>query len=57
MKPTEIVLGMSGNTRYLGAKYAEDLVVFENLEYGNAIYILYENWKILSKGLSDVRAI
>lgn len=27
----------------------DDLVVFENIEYGNAIYILYDDWDEISK--------
>lgn len=45
----EIVFGTSGFARYFGARIEDDLVVFENLRYGNAIYIMYEDWRILSK--------
>lgn len=48
MKPQNYIFGMSGNNRYFGAQYSDRLVVFENLDYGNAAYILYDDWKILS---------
>lgn len=49
LRPVEIISGLSGMRRYFGAKFSESLVVFENLNYGNAIYILFENWIELSK--------
>lgn len=49
LNPEELVYGMSGNSRYFGAMIEKDLVVFENIEYGNAIYIMFEDWKELSK--------
>ncbi len=49
LKPRNYVQGTSRFQRYFGAQFADDLVVFENLEYGNAIYIMYENWEELSK--------
>lgn len=49
LKPTEIISGTSGMRTYFGAKFSENLVVFENLNYGNAIYVLFENWVELSK--------
>jgi hypothetical protein len=49
MKPTGLVAGTSGFQRYFGAQFADDLVVFENLEYGNAAYVMFEEWETLSK--------
>jgi hypothetical protein len=49
LKPSAFVAGTSGFQRYFGAKFGEDLVVFENLEYGNALYVMYEEWQALSK--------
>jgi len=52
--------------RYFGAKFGDDLVAFENVRYGNAIYVMSESWPELSKrsridllgaGLDDVRRI
>lgn len=34
---------------YIGALYADDLVVFENMNYGNALYVLYDGWQEVSK--------
>lgn len=47
--PATIILGRSGMLRYFGAKFSDNLVVFENTSYGNAIYILFENWEELSQ--------
>lgn len=49
LNPIEIISGLSGMRKYFGAKFLENLVVFENLNYGNAIYVLFENWEELSK--------
>lgn len=48
-QPTEYLRGLGGNDHYIGAKYADDLVVFENLKYGNALYALYQGWEELSQ--------
>jgi hypothetical protein len=49
LKPEAFIAGMSGFRRYFGAKFSDSLVVFENLEYGNAIYAMFEDWETLSK--------
>jgi hypothetical protein len=43
------IYGASGLRRYFGALIREDLVVFENIEYGNAVYVLFDDWQTLSK--------
>jgi hypothetical protein len=43
------VVGLGGTSRYVGVKLASGLVVFENIHYGNAIYIIRGNWEALSK--------
>lgn len=48
LNPT-FIKGVSGLRRYFGAVFADNLVVFEHLEYGNAIYVMFEDWKTLSK--------
>lgn len=48
-KPQAYIAGTSGFLRYFGAKFAENLVVFENLKYGNALYVMYEEWVSLSQ--------
>ncbi|OCB55666.1 hypothetical protein A5722_17145 [Mycobacterium vulneris] len=45
----EVVLGTGEFTRYFGVKYRDDLVALECLDYGNALYLMYEDWKTLSK--------
>lgn len=47
--PKRIVKGLGGSNAYFGMIFSDDLVVFENVRYGNAIYVLHENWKELSK--------
>lgn len=49
MKPRNFVQGTSRFQRYFGAQFADDLVVFENVQYGNAIYVMFQNWEELSK--------
>jgi hypothetical protein len=49
LKPEAFVTGTEGFLRYFGAMFGDDFVVFENLQYGNAIYVMYENWKALSQ--------
>lgn len=49
LKPTAYVAGTDRFLRYFGAKFGEDLVVFENANYGNAIYVMRANWQDLSK--------
>lgn len=49
LTPSEFIVGSGMNSRYFGAKFGEDLVVFENADYGNAIYILFDNWEEISQ--------
>jgi len=49
LKPKSFVFGESGFRRYFGALIEDDLVVFENIEYGNAVYVLFDKWEELSK--------
>jgi hypothetical protein len=49
LRPTHFISGTSGFIRYFGAKYADDFVVFENIRYGNAIYVMFERWQELSQ--------
>lgn len=43
-EPTAYIRGQGGFGSYFGAQFADDLVVFENLRYGNAVYLLYQDW-------------
>lgn len=49
LEPHAFIYDTSGLKRYFGAKFGDNLVVFENLEYGNAIYVMFENWEALSQ--------
>jgi len=49
LRPVSFIHGRSGFRRYFGAKFAEDLVVFENIDYGNAAYVMFERWETLSQ--------
>ena len=49
LKPKKLVYGSSGFRRYFGAMIRDELVVFENIEYGNAVYIMFKDWPELSK--------
>lgn len=49
LHPTEYILGRGMNSRYFGAKFGENIVVFENMDYGNALYILFDNWQEISQ--------
>lgn len=47
--PIDCIQGLNGMRRYFGMRFRDDLVVFENMEAGNAIYILFGNWAELSQ--------
>lgn len=47
--PIAVVEGTSGFQRYIGYQFNDDLMVFENLRYGNAIYVMFGSWKELSQ--------
>lgn len=47
--PKSLIMGTSGLRRYFGALVADDLVVFENVEYGNALYVMFDEWPQLSQ--------
>lgn len=48
-EPRSYIRGQGGFGSYFGAQFADDLVVFENLKYGNAVYLLYDNWDEVSR--------
>jgi hypothetical protein len=49
LKPSAYLAGTAKFAAYIGAKFAEDLVVFENVHYGNALYVLYDDWRDISR--------
>ena len=49
LSPKRRIIGTSGFQRYVGYLFSDNLVVFENVEYGNALYIMFDDWKELSQ--------
>lgn len=49
LKPIAYLRGTGSLNAYIGAQFADDLVVFENMNYGNALYVLYQNWEDIAK--------
>ena len=49
LDPQNLVYGRSGFQRYFGALIEDNLIVFENVKYGNAIYIMFSDWEELSQ--------
>ena len=49
LHPSEYIVGSGMNSRYFGAKFGESIVLFENVDYGNALYILFDNWQEISQ--------
>ena len=45
----KLIKGSNSFGSYIGALYAKNLVVFENMNYGNALYVLYDDWEDVSK--------
>ena len=48
-EPKAYIRGQGGFGSYFGAQFADDLIVFENLKYGNAVYLLYQDWTEVSQ--------
>ena len=49
LRPLRYLKGTGGMHSYVGAQFADDLVVFENVRYGNALYVLYDHWQEVSQ--------
>jgi hypothetical protein len=49
LKPRAYIQGTNGFNSYIGAQFADDLVAFENVRYGNALYVLYDDWESVSR--------
>lgn len=47
--PGKGATGRGTFSRYVAYIFRDDLVVLENLSYGNALYVMYENWEALSQ--------
>jgi len=44
LSPQAFVQGAGKFSRYFGAMFATNLVVLENIDYGNAIYVMFDDW-------------
>lgn len=44
-----LIVGKGRFSRYFGVRFGDRLVVLENLEYGNALYVFDENWEQLTQ--------
>lgn len=49
LAPEKRLVGISGLQRYIGYKFGEDFVAFENPRVGNALYLMYGDWESLSQ--------
>jgi hypothetical protein len=49
LSPEKYILGKGGFNRYIGAVLPGGKVVFENLRWGNALYVLYDEWEDISR--------
>lgn len=49
LHPGAVVVGDGEFSRYFGFKFRDDIVALENLDYGNALYVMYEDWAVLSQ--------
>jgi hypothetical protein len=49
LEPSNYIAGTNEFLRYFGAKFEDDFVAFENLNYGNALYVMFEGWEQLSR--------
>jgi hypothetical protein len=49
MKAPAVIVGQGEFSRYFGFKFRDDLVALENLDYGNALYLMYADWEELSQ--------
>ncbi len=47
--PKKLIKGSNKFSQYFGAIMSNDVVVLENTHVGNAIYVFYNDWEILSK--------
>lgn len=43
------IIGVNSFHRYFGAILNNDIVILENIRYGNALYVFFQDWENLSK--------
>lgn len=49
LQPAAVIVGTGAFTRYIAFQFRDDLVALENLDYGNALYVMYQQWELLSR--------
>jgi hypothetical protein len=49
LKPSAFIKGKNKFSKYFGAEFDDDIVILENIHYGNAIYVFYGDWEKLTK--------
>lgn len=49
MNPGAVITGLGAFSRYFGYKFRDNLVALENLTYGNALYVMFDDWEALSQ--------
>ena len=47
--PSELILGKGRFSNYFGGRFGSERVALENLEFGNALYLLEKDWEELSQ--------
>ena len=45
----QTIYGQGFNSAYIGGMLADDFVIFDNIDYGNAVYIIHGDWRSLTK--------
>lgn len=48
-KPIEMIYSIGSFSGYFGAKFANDIVAFDNNRIGHALYVIYDNWENVSQ--------
>jgi hypothetical protein len=49
LNPQNYIAGTNEFLRYFGAKFEDAFVAFENLNYGNALYVMFDDWEDLCR--------
>lgn len=49
LQPRDVIIGQESFHGYVGGRFDNDIVVFDNVRFGNAVYILRREWEALSK--------
>lgn len=47
--PIEFIKGRGNFNSYFGARFSNNIVAFENVYWGNALYVIYDNWQNITK--------